>query len=165
MLVANKTPGTVYLSHGLDREVPTVRFRPVGDRDSVQELVDTVWAGSRNLNRLVSQGVLELGEGVVELPSPPASYNVLPKWDRQRVRMIVLGTEDEFEKYGIITPLGSTPGSPERVDQRYIKNHLIPAIEISLEWLEDLKAATKRKEYTRRISALKKHMGELKELL
>lgn len=163
MLVANKTPGTVYLSHGLDREVRAIKFRPAGDKDSVQELVDAVWAGSRNLNRLVNSGILTI-EGAVELPSPPEAYSTLNKWSRNRVRAIVLGTDDEFETEGLMTPMGNVPGMPQRVDTQYIKKNLVPVIEVSIEWLTSLYTATKNKKYATRKRLLKEHAAALQEL-
>lgn len=164
MLVANLTPGTVYLSHGLDPEVRTVKFRPEGDMDSVQELVDTVWAGSRNLNRMVKAGILSV-EGVEDLPPAPEEYRTLNRWDRARVRMIVLGSDEEFEKNGLFTPMGNVPSAPERVDTQYIKKSFLPVIGVSVNWLSSLYEATKNKKYSQRKSLLNKHAAALQELL
>lgn len=164
MLVANITPGTVYLSHGLDPEVRTVKFRPEGDMDSVQELVDTVWAASRNLNRMVKAGVLSV-EGVEDLPAPPREYSTLNRWNRGRVRLIVLGTDEEFEQNGLFTPMGNVPSAPDRVDTQYIKKNLLPVIDVSFDWLKSLQDATKNKKYGQRAMLLKKHAATLRELL
>lgn len=164
MLVGNTTAGTVYLSHGSDPSVPAIRFRPRGDRDSVQDLVEAQWSGSRNLKRFLSAGILAI-EGVVDLPSAPTEYNALDKWGRARVRSIVLGTDEEFEANGLITPMGNMPSAPERVDTRYIKNKLLPVLEISSKWLRALYTDTKDKKYDTRRKKLDAHARELRKLV
>ena len=165
MLVANTTPGTVYLSHGTDRAVRTVRFRPRGDKDSVQELVDSEWSGSRNLNRLLRADIL-YAEGAIpeDLPAAPSGYSALNRWDRMRVRTIVLGTDAEFAAEGLFTPMGNAPRMPQAVDTQYIKKRLLPAIGVAAEWLANLFDATGDKAYKNRLEALDKHAGALREL-
>jgi len=165
MIVANKGMGRVNLIHGTDRDAGTVKFSPWGTRDSVQVLEDYVWENSRTLQRYLSRGILTRLDALTEFPDPPEAYQRLEKWQKARVRKIVLGTNDEFESSALIAPMGSNPAAPRQPDTRYIRGTLIPTLEVSLAWLDSLAKVTGDKAYKDRSKRVREHVASLRELL
>lgn len=165
MIVANKGTGRVNLIHGQDRDAGTVKFTPWGTRDSVQALEDYVWGNSRTLQRYLNRGILTKLDGLTEFPDPPEAYQTLEKWQKSRVRKIVLGSNDEFESSALIMPMGSNPSSTRRPDTRYIRGTLVPTLEVSLAWLDSLAKATGDKVYKDRSKRVRDHIASLRELL
>ena len=165
MIVANKGTGRVNLIHGLDRDAGTVKFTPWGTRDSIQALEDYVWGNSRTLQRYLNRGILTKLDNLTEFPDPPEAYQTLEKWQKSRVRKIVLGSNDEFESSALIMPMGNNPGAPRKPDTRYIRGTLVPTLEVSLAWLDSLAKATGDKVYKDRSKRVRDHIASLRELL
>jgi hypothetical protein len=165
MIIANKTTGNVNLIHGANKDIQTVKFSPWGTRDSVQVLEGDVWGNSRNLQRYLSRGLLTELKSLVEFPDPPDAYQTLAKWQKSRVRAVVLGTDAEFEATGLIVPMGSNPNTPASPDRRYIRSTLIPTLEVAEAWLGDLFQVSGDKSYKDRKKRLSDHIAELREIL
>jgi hypothetical protein len=163
MIIANPTSGKVSLVHG-NKEVSTVMFSQHGTRNSVQVLEDEEWAKSRNLQRFLQKGTLVKLDQLIEYPEEPESYNELPKWDRNRVRKIVLGTEDEYKSSALFTPYSNSARMPEQVDVPYIRTRLIPVLQCASSWLDALWKATGEKQYKARRDDINKRVPELKEI-
>lgn len=163
MIISNPTTGKVSLVHG-GKDVSTVIFEPHGTRNSVQVLDDAEWSGSRNLKRYLQKKLLvELSE-MVEYPEEPESYFELPKWDRTRVRKIVLGTDDEFQASAMFTPYSNSARMPEQIDSAYIRSRLIPVLQCAESWLDALYKVTGEKGYKTRRDEIKKRIPDLRDI-
>jgi len=163
MIVSNPTTGKVSLIHGKE-DVKTVIFDQHGLPESVQVLDDDVWTGSRNLSRYLQKGLLVKLDKMIEYPEEPEKYRELQEWDRNRVRRIVLGTDQEFEDAALFTPYANSARSPRRVDGPYIRTRLIPVLQVATSWLEALYKATGEKVYKTRIAEINKRIPELKDI-
>jgi len=163
MIISNPTAGRVSLIHG-EQDVKTVMFDPHGLPESVQVLDDEVWGRSRNLTRYLQKKLLVKLDKMIEYPGEPEAYNELPEWDRNRVRRIVLGTDQEFEDAALFTPYGNSARAPRRVDTPYIRSRLIPVLLVAQSWLDELWKATNEKVYKTRYNAIKDRIPELKDI-
>lgn len=163
MIISNPTSGKVSLIHG-NKEVETVIFSQHGTRNSVQVLDDEEWAKSRNLQRYLQKKTLVKLDDMIEYPEEPESYDNLSKWDRNRVRRIVLGSDEEYQASALFTPYSNSARMPEQVDVPYIRNRLIPVLQCASSWLEALWKATGEKQYKTRRAEIEKRMGEVREI-
>lgn len=163
MIISNPTTGKVSLIHGKP-DVTTVIFDQHGTMSSVQVLDDEVWSGSRNLTRYLQKGTLVKLDKMIEYPEEPEGYNELPKWDRNRVRKIVLGTDSEFQASALFTPYSNSARMPEQVDAPYIRSRLIPVLQVSQSWLEALYKTTGEKVYKDRTGEIKKRIPDLRDI-
>lgn len=163
MIVSNPTTGKVSLIHG-NKEVATVIFDQHGTTNSVHVLDDEVWGQSRNLARYLKKGTLVKLDGMIEYPEEPEGYSELPKWDRNRVRKIVLGTEDEFVASAMFTPYSNSARMPEQIDVPYIRTRLIPVLQVAENWLNALANATGDKAYKARRDEIRKRIPVLREI-
>ena len=163
MIISNPTTGRVSLIHG-EQDVKTVMFDPHGLPESVQVLDDEVWGRSRNLTRYLQKKLLVKLDKMIEYPGEPEAYNELQEWDRNRVRRIVLGTDQEFEDAALFTPYGNSARAPRRVDTQYIRSRLIPVLLVAQSWLDALYGATSEKAYKARSTKIKERIPELKDI-
>ena len=163
MIIANPTSGKVSLVHG-NKEVSTVIFSQHGTRNSVQVLEDEEWGKSRTLQRFLQKGTLVKLDQLIEYPEEPESYDALPKWDRNRVRKVVLGTDEEYMASALFTPYSNSARMPEQVDVPYIRNRLIPVLLCASSWLDALWKATGEKRYKARRDDINKRVPELREI-
>lgn len=163
MIISNPTTGKVSLIHG-SKDVSTVIFSQHGTRNSVQVLDDEVWKNSRNLARYLQKKTLVQLENMIEYPEEPESYVELSKWDRTRVRKIVLGTDEEFQASALFTPYSNSSRMPEQIDSAYIRSRLIPVLQCAESWLDALFKATGEKVYKTRRDEIKKRIPDLRDI-
>lgn len=163
MIIANPTSGKVSLIHG-SKDVSTVIFSQHGTRNSVQVLEDEEWAKSRNLQRFLQKKTLVKLDQMIEYPEEPESYFELSKWDRNRVRKIVLGSDDEYQASALFTPYNNSARMPEQLDVPYIRTRLIPVLQCASLWLEALWKATGEKQYKSRRDEINRRVPELREI-
>ncbi|MCB0205475.1 MAG: hypothetical protein KDH89_11710 [Anaerolineae bacterium] len=168
MLVANETRGRVYLSHGVGRTsaIPTVKFAAKGERNSVLDIPEADWKGNRNLSRFVTKGILSVGPDVKveDYPDPPGDFDTFPPVDRMHIRYIVLGSAEEFETNGLMTPMGGPKTANSKPNLEYINTRYIPLLQVAQAWLDSLFEVSGEKEYQERSKKLTKHIAYLGKL-